>query len=142
MKIVPVEEHDLPQIKDFLVRVGLSLAGVERHFPHFLKLVLDGDLVAIAGLELYNTEGLLRSVAVIPEYRKSGLGDGLTKAIINRARSLGISDLYVVTDRAAGYFYRFGFQLVDLKEISPLLGLSEQLRSRCWENEICLHMKL
>ncbi len=67
--------------------VNLSLAGIEEHFQHFLKLMVDGELVAVAGLELYSTIGLLRSIAVIPEYRHSGLGRGLIRAMINKARA-------------------------------------------------------
>ena len=60
MRIVPVETQDLPQVKKLLEEVNLSLAGIEEHFQHFLKLMVDGELVAVAGLELYSTIGLLR----------------------------------------------------------------------------------
>lgn len=141
MKIVPVEEQDLPQVKRLLEEANLSCAGIEQHFEHFLKLILDGDLVAVAGLEVYDTTGLLRSVAVMPEYRHSGLGRGLTKAVINKARSLGLTDLYLSTETAADYFYRFGFRTIDRQEVCSALQQSEGLRSLCWESAVFMHMK-
>ncbi|NMA55408.1 MAG: GNAT family N-acetyltransferase, partial [Firmicutes bacterium] len=105
MRIVPVEDKDLPSVKKLLKGAGLSEAGVEDQFENFLKLILDGELAAVAGLEIYDHAGLVRSVAVAEEYRHSGLGRGLIRAMINKARSAGIETLYLVTDTAADYFY-------------------------------------
>lgn len=142
MRIVPVEGKDLSLVKKLLENVGLSWAGIEDQFEHFLKLMLDGELVAVAGLEVYDHVGLMRSVAVAQEYRHSGLGRGLTRAMINKARSMGLERLYLLTETASDYFYRFGFRPIDRSEVyAPVLG-SEQFRTVCSSNAVSMYLKL
>lgn len=142
MRIVPVETQDLPQVKKLLEEVNLSLAGIEEHFQHFLKLMVDGELVAVAGLELYSTIGLLRSIAVIPEYRHSGLGRGLIRAMINKARALELTHLYLLTETAAEYFRQFGFRPIGRRDVHPAIEKSEQFRSASLEDAVCMYLKL
>ena len=143
MKIIPVEETDLSEVRLLIDESQLNPDGLEQHFSHFLKLILDDDMVAVAGLEVYGQIGLLRSVAVIDEYRNSGLGRGLTKAIINKARAMGIVDLYVCTETAAEFFTRFGFRKTDLADIAPaLMQQSLHLVSIYSESSTLMHLKL
>ena len=141
MRIVPVEDQDLALVKKLLEEVNLSGAGIDQHFHHFLKLILDGELVAVAGLEVYDNVGLLRSLAVVPEYRHSGLGRGLTRAMINKARSLGLTQLYLVTETATDYFYRFGFRIIEWEQADPLLRQSEQFCSPRPKSAVCMYIK-
>lgn len=142
MRIVPVEGKDLPLVKKLLENVGLSWAGIEDQFEHFLKLMLDGELVAVAGLEVYDHVGLMRSVAVAQEYRHSGLGRGLTRAMINKARSMGLERLYLLTETASDYFYRFGFRPIDRSEVYAPVLESEQFRTVCSSNAVSMYLKL
>lgn len=142
MRIVSVETKDLSRVKKLLEEVHLSWAGIEEHFDQFLKLMMDSELVGVAGLEVYDNVGLLRSVAVAAEYRHSGLGRGLTRAMINKARALGLTRLYLLTETAADYFYRFGFRPIDRSEVSPAVQKSEQFRSVCSESAISMYLDL
>lgn len=65
--------EDLPAVLELLEQAALPLRGVEQHLGHFL-LEFDGEtLTGCAGLEVYGDAGLLRSVAVRPEYRSRGV---------------------------------------------------------------------
>ena len=135
MRIVPVEGKDLPLVKKLLENVGLSWAGIEDQFEHFLKLMLDGELVAVAGLEVYDHVGLMRSVAVAQEYRHSGLGRGLTRAMINKARSMGLERLYVLTETASIIFIA----------LVSVLSIARRFMRRCWGQNsfaLCAHPML
>lgn len=142
MRIVPVEKEDLAMVKELLTEVKLPLEGVEENLINFLKLMIDGKLAAVAGLEIYGQAGLLRSVAVAPEYRKSGLGQGITRAMINRARELGLRELYLLTQTAADYFPRFGFKRIDRSEVDPAVQQSVEFKSACPVSAICMRLKL
>lgn len=142
MRIVPVEDQDVSQVKQLLQEANLSWAGIDQHFHNFLKLMIDGELVAVAGLEVYDKVGLLRSLAVVPEYRHSGLGRGLTRAMINKARSLSLTHLYLFTETAADYFYRFGFQIIDWEQVDPLVQKSEQFSALNPQSTVCMCIKL
>lgn len=142
MRIVPVEKDDLQMVKELLSKVGLPLAGVEEHFHNFLKLMVDGELVAVAGLEVYGRCGLLRSVAVAPAYQHSGLGQGLTRAMINKARELGLTDLYLLTQTASEFFPRFGFRRIERSAVHPAVQQSLEFRGACPVSAVCMHLKL
>ncbi|HKM39430.1 MAG TPA: arsenic resistance N-acetyltransferase ArsN2 [bacterium] len=142
MRIVPVEDKDLSLVKKLLEEAGLSWAGIEGQFQHFLKLMLDGEIAAVAGLEVYDQVGLVRSVAVAQEYRHSGLGRGLIKALVNKTRFMGLKELYLVTDTAADYFYRFGFRPIDRDKVYAPVLQSEHFRSVCSRSAISMCLKL
>src|SRR5437879_8565216 len=68
-------ERDLPGVEALLGSFNLAIAGVAQHLPGFLVLEDAGRIVASAGLELYGSAALLRSVAVAEAFRNRGLGD-------------------------------------------------------------------
>ncbi|NLY50883.1 MAG: GNAT family N-acetyltransferase [Firmicutes bacterium] len=142
MRIVSVEKEDLEQVKGLLREVGLPSTGIEEHYTNFLKLTMGGRLIAVAGLEVHGKVGLLRSVAVAPDYQKSGLGQGLIRAVINKARSMGITDLYLLTEKAAGFFPRFGFRCIRRENLHPEIVQSYKLRAACCESTTFMHLKL
>jgi amino-acid N-acetyltransferase len=63
----------------------------------------------VAGLELHGEDGLLRSVAVDPDYRGQGLAKSLVAAVIERATRVGLRSMYLLTTTARDYFARLGF---------------------------------
>ena len=60
----------------------------------------DGSIVGIAGLEVYGSAALLRSVAVDPAWRGTGLGRLVTERALDDARSAGASEVYLLTTTA------------------------------------------
>ena len=59
----------------------------ERWGHYFVVREDDGRVVGVAGLEVHGDDGLLRSVAVDPDYRGQGLAASLVEAALERARS-------------------------------------------------------
>lgn len=129
-------------VKALLAEVNLPLEGVEENFSNFLKLVVDGELAAVAGLEVYGKCGLLRSVAVAPAYQHSGLGQGITRAVINRARELGLTEVYLLTQTASDFFTRFGFKPIDRNAVDPAVRQSVEFKSACPASAVCMRLKL
>ncbi len=60
----------------------------------------------------------LRSLAVTPEFRSSGLGKRLVEALIAKARTDGFAQICALT-LANGFFSRMGFATVDRWAIPP-----------------------
>jgi amino-acid N-acetyltransferase len=81
----------------------------------FLVALHDGRVVGCAGLEFYGPRrgGLaeVRSLAVAPEARSSGLGGRLLEAAVKQARSQGVGRVFAVT-RDAEFFERHAFARV------------------------------
>ena len=73
---------DRDAIESMLEKAGLPAREVDAHLENFLVATQHGPLLGCAGVELYATTALLRSLAVEPEYRGMGLGRRLTAALL------------------------------------------------------------
>jgi amino-acid N-acetyltransferase len=106
----PARPHDLRGALDLLGRSELTQQDVTERWGHyFVVREDDGRVVGVAGLELYGEDGLVRSVAVDPDYRGQGLAKSLVEAVIQRAERVGLRSLYLLTTTARNYFARRGF---------------------------------
>jgi len=71
--------------------IPFTFLGVEEHLQSFI-LVLEGEqVVGCAGLKAYGDAGLLRSVAVNEQCRSHGLGEKLTRGILELAQHKNLS---------------------------------------------------
>ncbi|NNB93883.1 GNAT family N-acetyltransferase [Corallococcus exiguus] len=122
---------DLVAIQALLSSTGLPLQGVTEHLPHFHVAEQTGMLLAVAGLEVYATSGLLRSVAVAEEVKGRGVGSDLVRRVLAKADEDRLATLYLLTTTAADYFPRFGFVRIDRGSLPPELNASEELRGEC-----------
>jgi RNA polymerase sigma factor (SigZ family) len=110
---------DEPAIRELLSSAGLPTADLTSdHFLSFLTAKTDGHLVGCAGIEVAGTAGLLRSVAVVPGLRGSGVGRGLVAAAERLAQQLGLAELFLLTNTAEAFFARLGYERVQ-RAIAP-----------------------
>jgi amino-acid N-acetyltransferase len=93
-----------------LVRRGREL--LEMEIGHFSLLDHDGVIIGCAALYPFPDEksAELACLAVNPEYRRSGYGEGLLSHIEARARRAGLQRLFVLTTRTAQWFLERGFK--------------------------------
>jgi amino-acid N-acetyltransferase len=73
---------------------------------------------ALIGLEIYGTEALLRSLAVDPSLRSTGLGSALVEHAEAHAENRGVGTLYLLTTTAEAFFARRGYHHID-RAIAP-----------------------
>jgi amino-acid N-acetyltransferase len=92
-----------------LVKRSRELLEIE--IDRFSVLEHDGVIVGCAALYPFADEaaGELACLAVQPEYRNAGAGDGLLRHIDMQARNMGMTRLFVLTTRAAHWFIERGF---------------------------------
>jgi len=79
----------------------------------FLVAVEDGQLVGCGALHFYTQHmAELRSLAVVPDRARSGLGKRITEAILEEARHAGVDVIFAFT-YVPGFFEKMGFHTVD-----------------------------
>lgn len=133
---------DLPEIIVLLEDVRLPIAGLEEHILNFM-LALDGEkVVGCAGLEVHQDSGLLRSVAVEPNYRTQGIGAKLTEGMIELAQYKNLTSISLLTETAPDYFLRFGFVKVQRSELPVALSDSEELQGACPDSAVAMTLHL
>lgn len=143
--VTPAHAEDLPDVLALLSASGLPDAGVAERFPTGFLVArdpADGSLAGVAGVEAHGQAGLLRSVAVRPGLRGSGLGQALARAAVELARAQGLDELYLLTTTAENFFPRLGFQRIARAELPAELDASEELRGACPASAVAMRLGL
>ena len=125
---------DLPAIERLLVSSKLPTAGVAEALGGFVVAESKADkrIVGVVGLEHCCREyALLRSTAVDPEWRGTGLGRRLVTHAIAEAESRGIKALYLLTTTAELYFPTFGFVKTERDAVPEEVKQTVEFRDAC-----------
>ena len=136
------EAADLPAVLGLLRSADLPSAGVAEALPQFVVAENDGQLIGVAGLEIYGRSALLRSVAVEPNWRGSGVGRTLIERALSVTRERGIDDVFLLTTTAEHYFPRFGFACVSRDSVSPALQASAEFKGACPASAVVMRKSL
>lgn len=132
---------DRTAVEAVLSAEGLPIAGLAD--ARELLVSRDGGGIAgCAAIEVYEDGGLLRSVAVVPSHRGTGLGRALVDAAIARALALKLPALFLLTTTAEAYFPRFGFEVVERGAVPGGVRRSVEFTSACPASAIVMRRRL
>jgi amino-acid N-acetyltransferase len=138
----PANNEDLEDISTLLKSCNLPVDGIEECLDSTLIIKNGYKLIACAALELYGKSALLRSVAVDKNYRSTGLGIKITKAILEKAKNLDITNIYLLTETADKFFPRFNFQVVSRDKVPADVKTSLEFTSLCPESAVAMQLEL
>ncbi len=138
--IAPATAADLPAIKSILEENDLPVAGVDEHWRTFLVARDGGKIVACGGAEAYHVAALIRSIAVMPQYRSHGLGRRLVRQLLDRLSARGLREFYLLTTTAEKYFQKRGFKKIDRDEVHPQLLASREFQDGCPSTAVCMRL--
>jgi arsenite-transporting ATPase len=122
---------DRDEVLALLQASNLMIEGVPDDMHGFVVARAHGELVGVAGVEPHGESALLRSVAVVPGQRGSGIGKRLVDAALERAMAAGVRDVVLLTEGADGWFERFGFERIDRSAAPEGVKQSVQFKSAC-----------
>lgn len=134
---------DLSEVIGLVTAAALSPEGIADWFVEGYIAAERGErIVGCAGLETYGSHGLLRSVAVSPDCRGLGIGRALVVDRLEWARARGLSAVYLLTESAAAYFRRFGFDRISRAEVPPEIRASHEFAVMCPETADVMELRL
>jgi len=108
--IRPAMPSDFNAVESWLASAGLPTADIApKYLNDFLVATLDGALIGVIGLEQTDGVGLLRSLVVDPSVRGGGIGNQLVEKLESMAKNRGISELWLLTIDADGYFMKLRY---------------------------------
>jgi amino-acid N-acetyltransferase len=125
-----------------LRKADLPSAGVAERLSDFFVAEQDGSLIGVAGLEIYRSSALLRSVVVEDEWRGSGVGGRLIDLALEKARARGLEDVFLLTTTAEYYFPRFGFACVNRDAVSVEVQASVEFQGACPASAVVMRRSL
>lgn len=135
--VVPARAGDEAAIAELLAAAGLHTQDPPDLAHTFLSF--DGArAVGTVSLDVHAQQAVLRSLAVAPSHRRQGRARALCAFALARAREVGASDVYVVSETAADFFAALGFRAL------PPATVPAEVRAspgavRCGAVAICLH---
>lgn len=123
--------NDLAAIEALLRASRLPTDGVAEALDGFVVAEQYDQLLGCGGVERLGTEGLLRSLAVAPAARGTGLGHRLVARLLSDAAQQGLERLWLLTETAEGFFPRFGFRRVPRERASEALRATDEFTRCC-----------
>ena len=113
MKIREAKQKDAKIIEQILKSNALPSEDFVAHLNNFYLYEDKNKIVGLAGYELCGSYALLRSFAVLDEYKGLGLARKLYEALKNKAQKEEINSFYLLTETASKYIEKLGFEYLD-----------------------------
>ena len=126
--------RDVRRIKELVdsyagaILLEKSLANLYEDLPEFWVAEVGGRVLACGALHvLWEDLGEIRTVATDRSVRAKGLGAAVCGAILDEARRIGLTRLFVLTFEVS-FFSRLGFEPIEELDLTPE-ALSELQKS-------------
>ena len=141
--IRPADPSDRAFVMQFLAESKLVPLDDDSQFgPQYSVATCGGEIVGVAGIELYGDDGLLRSVCLDPKCRSLRIGAALVEDRIDWARDKALRAIYLLTTTAPEYWLRFGFRKIARGDAPDALANSREWSSDCPSESIALRLTL
>jgi amino-acid N-acetyltransferase len=131
-------ERDASHIHALLERSGLPTSDLDAAQPQFIVLCEGAQIIGAGALQPFGSIALLRSVAVEPQRRGSGLGRMIVQELERRACACDVSQLVLLTQTAARFFAQQGYRIIDRQQVPRTVQGSEEFRSLCPASATCM----
>ena len=136
------EARDWPAVEALLTESGLPLDGAAEAFTTGVVAREGERLIGCAAIEPYDGSALLRSVAVVPDRRGTGVGRALVAAAESLARDNGAETLVLLTETAAPWFARLGYEVIDRSTVPADVARSIEFEMACSDTAIAMRRSL
>lgn len=133
---------DIDRVEQLLQSNDLPHQDVRDNPRQFVVATAGGEFIGIGGVEIYGSNGLLRSVVVMESQRAQGYGTALTDALESYARTNGVDTLYLLTTTAAAFFRGCGYTETDRETVPEQIRETTQFSDLCPSSATCLRKRL
>jgi len=134
--------RDMDLIILLLSSHGLHTEDLSGKASSLFVLESDGAVIGSGGVEVFGDVGLLRSVAVIKSLQGEGHGGLICREIFERMRTRGVTELYLLTTTAPGFFERMGFTRIDRSDAPAEIQNTTEFSGLCPQSAVCMRMRL
>lgn len=128
-------------IIELLTAENLPTVDLPEVLENFLIAKENSVLIGVAGLEIYGNYGLLRSLAVSRNYRNKGIAGKLLQQIEIMAAEKSITEIYLLTETASGYFEQKEYQKIDRAAVPAEIMKSSEFSHVCPVSAIVMKKK-
>jgi amino-acid N-acetyltransferase len=105
---------------------------------NFVVAIEGAAIIGVAGLEIYGSYGLLRSVAVNADHRGKGVAGKLLERIEVLAASEALKEIYLLTETAPDYFGGKGYGKITRAGVPIEVQQSSEFSHVCPQSAIVM----
>jgi len=125
--MIPVAATAHGLVEAFLLEADLTVAGLDET-ALWMELDAERRITGTTGFELVGRHALIRSVAVRPDLRSSGLGSRLAGFAIDAAAQRGATTAWLFSRRSGPFWQRLGFAQASTADLAAALAGTAQVR--------------
>jgi amino-acid N-acetyltransferase len=119
-------EKSFIEFKALLKASGLAADDLDFSKDLLVGYFEGNILVGTGGLEVYEKNGLLRSLSVKMGIRGKSVGTNIAEYLIDEARERKLKAIYLLTENARGFFEKRGFRDIPRDSIPDSLKVSSE----------------
>lgn len=136
------DDETIRYVEALLDRNDLPSEDVRPNPEWFYVGYYDENAVAIGGIEVYDSVGLLRSIVVDESVRRTGIGTATCEALEAEARTADVETLYLLTTTASGFFATLGYEEVDRDVVPEAIQETSEFADLCPDSATCMRKTL
>ncbi|KAA3617783.1 MAG: GNAT family N-acetyltransferase [Calditrichaeota bacterium] len=135
------DKSDIPEIKKLLKDNDLPVADLTNEIDFYI-IKENSQVIAAGGLEHAGDYAILRSVVINDIYKGKGLGNDLTRLLIEKAKEENYTALFLLTMTAENYFPRFGFTRIARESAPDSIKNSSEFTTVCPDSAIVMKLDI
>ncbi|MBS1523418.1 MAG: GNAT family N-acetyltransferase [Bacteroidetes bacterium] len=125
-----------------LLSEKLPISDLPSTLKNFLVMTEDKEVTGVVGLETYGSYGLLRSLAVHPDFRRQNIAGKLVEHVEKLAAAEGLKSIFLLTETAPGYFSHKGYKTIPRFEMPAEVQQSSEFSHVCPQSAIAMKKDL
>jgi len=133
---------DLTEIEELLKDNNLPFSDCSEHIDNFILKEEKNKIIGIGCIEIYGRNGLIRSMVVAKNYRRSGVAKEILRTLKEKAFDSGVTDIYLLTETAIEYFKTVGFKALDRDDAPDSIKNTKQFNAICPSSAVVMYSKI
>lgn len=142
--IRPATLNDKQAVEKLLQDAELAALDDSSQFGPQYAVACDANrsIIGVAGVEVYESVGLLRSVVVADGQRGQGIGKTLASNRVAWATSHGMEELYLLTNDAVEHWQSRGFRVIDRSHAPASITKTSEWTGACPASATAMSLRL
>lgn len=142
LEVNHIELNDRKALRSLLEIENLCFNDISNVGVYIFEVRLKQHIIGYFGYEIFGNTALFRSMVIIPEYRKKGYGILMWNEALKKMRVEKIAIVYLLTNSAAPFFKRLGFEEVARSSAPPDIASTSEFIEFCPSDSVCMKINL
>jgi amino-acid N-acetyltransferase len=134
------DENDLEGIRQLLETCDLPTNDLRDHLTNFIVAREKDRVIGCVGFEMKGP--LLRSLAVAPDFRGHGIAKKLCVRLLEHAKELAATEIFLLTTTASDFFEKIGFIRKSRNDAPHGIRTHKQFAELCPDSAVLMWIDL